>query len=302
MTILVGTDFSDRAKDALAYAGVMARTLGETLHVVNAADLDRDMEGWRILAETPDDIADALYEQHGEKLAELIEEVFGDGPRPQSIEHDVEIGSPAKVLMEKAAEVDAAMIVVGSVGESRLRELLLGSTARRLISRSEHPVLVVPPDASTSAPKQILAPVDFSPCSEVSLRTAAQIADIAKSKLYVTHCFLMPNPAVVFGLNDLATSITPEKLERERTSRLQKMVDKLGIDESVTEAEIRNASPDFGIIEAAEDFEVDLIVMGTHGRRGLSRFFIGNTAERILRDTPCPVLTVRPPADSGEEE
>ena len=206
------------------------------------------------------------------------------------------VGDAEEELVALAERQQAAMIVIGTTGEGRLREFFLGSTARSLIAPSEVPVLVVPPEQPIRLPKVVLAPIDISSrLSDLALQTAAAIARNLDARLVVIHCFLVPSPAIGYGLSDMTEDIDMQALREERRGQLEARVRELGVEDAADVVELRNASPDFGIDEAAEEHAADLIVMGTHARRGMARVLVGNTAERILRNAPCAVLSVRAP-------
>ena len=88
-------------------------------------------------------------------------------------------------------------------------------------------------------------------------------------------------------------------LERQATAELARVLpDAQGAKIEVTRA-VMIGSPPRKIVETAEAEHVDLIVMATHGRTGLSHLLIGSVAERVVRTAPCPVLTIRPPAEKA---
>ena len=295
--IIVGTDFSKHSLVAMRFAGLLAARSDTAVTVAHVANIDRDFEGWRLLAETPDDIETSLHAQRAEKLEEVVERVFPQGAeRPPELERVVLVGDSEEELVALAERQQAAMIVVGTTGEGRLREFFLGSTARSLISPSEVPVMVVPPEQPIRLPKTVLAPIDItSGLSDLALRTAATIAHNLEARFIISHCFLAPSPAVGYGMADLSQGVDYREIRAERERQLHEHVAALSLPVEADLVELRDASPDYGIVEAAEEHVADLIVMGTHARRGLSRALLGNTAERILRNAPCAVLTVRPP-------
>lgn len=145
--------------------------------------------------------------------------------------------------------------------------------------------------------KRVLAPTDFSEHSRCSVRYAVEIAQKFGAELVLLHVVpdavltlpdaVMPTPAPVAdlaaltqaGKDGLTKLVSDEKLERLNPR-----------------CEVRIGSPAGEIVAAARDLHADLVCVSTHGRTGLSRVLLGSVAELIVRQAPCPVLTVRPKA------
>jgi universal stress protein A len=98
---------------------------------------------------------------------------------------------------------------------------------------------------------------------------------------------MMPLPVATPALNEMVEGAK---------AGLATFVQKLGLDSLRPKTEVRIGAPAAEIVGAAGDLKVDLLCIGTHGRTGLAHFLLGSVAERIVRHAPCPVLTVRPPA------
>ena len=143
--------------------------------------------------------------------------------------------------------------------------------------------------------RRILVPTDFSECALPAVRYAAELADKFAAELVLLHVVsdavlalpdaVMPTPATDLhalteaGKTGLANLIAAEKLERLNPR-----------------PEVRLGSPAAEIIAAATDLHADLVCIGTHGRGGIARVLLGSVAELVVRQAPCPVLTVRPKA------
>ncbi|MFQ5638711.1 MAG: universal stress protein [bacterium] len=144
--------------------------------------------------------------------------------------------------------------------------------------------------------KKILVPVDFSENSRMALDWAMSFADKLDAKVVLFHAFEIPDvmkePAQRHGLlkNDMIG-----RAKEEVVKELQAFADKYDEDRITVAPEIGEGKPFVEIIKAAKNFDADLIVMGTHGRTGLSHMLIGSVAEKVVRKAPCPVLTVKHP-------
>ena len=144
--------------------------------------------------------------------------------------------------------------------------------------------------------RRIVVPTDFGDCSTPALRLAVELADKFGAELVLLHvvqdlALAMPDavmPTPVPGpdlgqLIDAGNTGLANLIARENLGRLNPKV------------EVRIGSPVAEIVAAATDLKADLLCVGTHGRTGLAHLILGSQAERIIREAPCPVLTVKPP-------
>lgn len=143
-------------------------------------------------------------------------------------------------------------------------------------------------------PKRILIPVDFSPQSRRALEYGFVLARQFNAEVHVLHAWRpTPMPPIYWGqIPDL------DRFERSRAGESMKeylsALEDGGIE---VLGRIENGSPEEAILRVATDGEFDLIVMGTHGRTGISRLLHRHVAERVVRSAPCPVVTIRVPDD-----
>ncbi|MFW6051678.1 MAG: universal stress protein [Myxococcota bacterium] len=150
-----------------------------------------------------------------------------------------------------------------------------------------------------SLPAHILVATDFSEASQPAMEAAAAQAKAAGSRLTLLHVF-DPTPMI-----PPAAIPAPRKMEESIAQELQERVDQElarlrgEVFSDVADVEtkaVRHANAAFAICDYAEKNGVDLIVVGTHGRTGLSHLLIGSVAERVVRHARCPVLTVPSPS------
>jgi nucleotide-binding universal stress UspA family protein len=135
----------------------------------------------------------------------------------------------------------------------------------------------------------ILVPTDFSACSDQALDYAIALAGKLDARVHLLTVIGIP----AYGVPELGVGVTApmiDSLVRDNQTALDKLADdrKLG-----TQALVRAGDARDVILQTAEQLQADLIVMGTHGRRGISRALLGSVAEMIVRTSPTPVLTVR---------
>jgi universal stress protein A len=141
--------------------------------------------------------------------------------------------------------------------------------------------------------KKIVCPVDFSEFTDEILAYAVTIAKHFESELHLIH--VIPN---LNYFTPYESFLTPENLvaiERNIEGEVEKDFDKImkKFDFPFTRI-IKTGVTFVEIIDYIKDQGIDLVVMGTHGRSGIEHILIGSVAEKVVRKSPCPVLTVRP--------
>jgi nucleotide-binding universal stress UspA family protein len=147
--------------------------------------------------------------------------------------------------------------------------------------------------------RHILAPTDFSDYSKDAIRYALELAQTFGAKLSLLHVVeLPPYPIEGFVPSTMGADLLND-LERQASAELAQVLPQAQEAKIEVTRSVVIGSPFQKIIETAEAEHVDLIVMATHSRTGLSHLIIGSVAERAVRTAPCPVLTIRPPAEKA---
>ena len=139
---------------------------------------------------------------------------------------------------------------------------------------------------------KILAPTDFSEPSALALETALEVAAPGASILL---CHVVDDLPLTYGYVGIATP-TPElrsRMTREAEKELEGFGPKDVRADVTVVRRVIHGTPFLEIVRLAREEEIDLIVMGTHGRTGLQQILIGSVAEKVVRKAPCPVLVVR---------
>ncbi|MEO6812057.1 MAG: universal stress protein [Isosphaeraceae bacterium] len=142
--------------------------------------------------------------------------------------------------------------------------------------------------------RAILAPTDFSHHAEVAVRYACGLAERLGATLHLLHVLsdivpISPDPM-------LASSFPPEyytESEAESHEALAHVLDEIEVRPQAVEVAVRWGDAVDAIVDYTAKQGIDLIVIATHGRTGLSRVLLGSVADRIVREAPCPVLTIR---------
>lgn len=141
-------------------------------------------------------------------------------------------------------------------------------------------------------PVSILVPTDFSETAEGALDYAITLAAKLGARIHLVNAIGIP----ALGIPELGVALTSTMIDsivRGNQVALDRLVDKRRGQATFGEVMLRTGDVRDIILNAAEEVHADLIVMGTHGRRGVSHALLGSIAEAIVRTAPCPVLTVR---------
>jgi nucleotide-binding universal stress UspA family protein len=138
---------------------------------------------------------------------------------------------------------------------------------------------------------RILTPTDYSEYSRHAITYACELATRFESELRLLHVVLPPAAIVTYGGPVPPASVNPEIMAKEELDKLE--VPDAGQIRQVVR-EVKTGTPFVEIVRYAKANDVDLIVIGTHGRTGIAHALLGSVAEKVVRKASCPVLTVRP--------
>ncbi len=143
--------------------------------------------------------------------------------------------------------------------------------------------------------KRIMAATDFSECSDHALRYACEFADTFGAELHLVNVTEPPAAAYSeFGIGYVGLDKLNDEFQRGAEAKLNALPspDWQGNLKVVRQAVLGSAFLE--IVQYAKKYDIDLIVLGTHGRGAIAHMLMGSTAEKVVRKAPCPVLTVRP--------
>ena len=292
LSILFATDGSQGSARAEAYACALAQSWGASLTVMSVLEFPPGMN--------PDYAVNRLYldELMQETTARLVEVTARAGGLGLSVQSRIATGIPSEEVLAVARAEEADLVVVGTRGKTGLEHVLLGSTAERIIRMAPCPVLTVPGAKQLAGehPKatvmRMLVPVDFSDCSRDALEYGALIAQRSNVSMKLLHVLEPVSYGLDFTLPQMAQRESSKIAITKRLSDFVSALSSLGL---ASDFLISGGLPADSILDAARAQSVDMIVMGTHGRRGVSHVLFGSVAESVLRRSSCPVLTVRSP-------
>jgi len=284
--VLWPTDFSEGAERAFPHAAALAAWHEAELHVLSVKE-----EGATSTA------LDSAFPVSQSALADLL---TAEGDSPQHVDLDAlsivqrqEDGSPPQVIVSYAEENDIDLVVAGTHGRRGVQRLLIGSVAEEVLRTAPCPLLTVRREddvASVWAVRNILVPVDFSDASMDALRHAKELALTYGAQITLLHAVEEVIYPSAYGIEP-ASLPGPRVIDRVEKNLAEVARTQIGYEHVVVEAEVGYAPST--IIGYAEEKEVDLVVIATHGRTGLERMLLGSVAERVVRQSPAPAFVVK---------
>jgi nucleotide-binding universal stress UspA family protein len=296
-TIVVGTDFSPTASAALKWAIEIAKAHEARIVIVHALAPPMPPAVSPDFVTLPPDFHEQFRDAATRKLAAAVEETSAAGVEASS---DLDIGPSSPLVLELATKHAADLIVIGTRGLTGFRHLLLGSTAERVVQNATVPVLTVHPEDADKhrRVRTILVPTDFSDDARIAIQTAERVlgAEEKGAKIILVHAYHLPVEFTALGAVPVAPRLFADAAEQAR-DRLEQDAKPLRSRGLEVETVAQEGYPPLVIEEIARTSNADLVAMGTHGRSGLRHLLLGSTAERVVQHAPCPVLTIRRPAE-----
>lgn len=199
---------------------------------------------------------------------------------------------PYKVIISEAEKNGVDTIIMGRKGRTGLKRLVMGSTTAKVIGHTRANVLVVPKTASLEF-RSILIATDNSPYSERAALEAINLAKCTGARLTA----ISVAGEAMGSLEATHSRTMRDKLaeeEREYAESFVKKVKDIAAKEGAkAEGIVITGKPYEGIVESARERDVDLILMGSHGRSGLEKLLMGSVTEKVIIFSPCAVLVVR---------
>lgn len=307
--ILVPVDFSEGSWVALKQATSLAKYFGARIDVLHVWIAPPYVDN--IHQVTVDGAAQRFDQfalgQAGVELNRLMSSVASDIARQMTTR--IISGDPYLRILEMSGDYD--LIVMGTHGRTGVAHLLLGSVAEKVVRRALCPVLTSRQPSKkerSSVGKsgsyvhglldrgiKILVGTDFSASSLAALRLAMKFAERFDGTVRVAHVveppsYVGPHEMVVMGASKGSMS---DLLQREGQLDVDRLVEDFASTQCPVEGLVRQGNPREEILDEANEGRYDLLVMGTHGRTGWSRLWMGSIAEQVVRRATCPVLTVR---------
>lgn len=280
--LLLPTDGSEFSEGAVRESINLAKTCSGKLFVISVIETNPEYET----------IAPQLVEKAEKETRAILESIKGralkEGVQCEIIARQGD--ETYKYIVEEAVKNNVSMIVMGRRGRTGIKRLMMGSETARVIGHSPCNVLVVPKAAKLEF-KNILLATDGSKFSDAGAAEAINIAKLCGAALVAISVVPSEEAAIVHSEMQKGSIVETELREGEKhVKKVKELAEQAGVK---TTGLIYAGKPYEAILEAAKDKKADLIVVGSHGRTGLSRLLMGSVTERVIGLAECAVLVVK---------
>jgi universal stress protein E len=298
--ILVATDFSKDADAALGQAMWLAERCAATVTVthvltdVRTALLEMPTEArWQLVAGDIDEFERALRRKADDRLDGLLAPHRGG---PVALRSETLLGVPFVEIIHAVQKEGHDLVVAGTRGLSGVKRFVVGSTAEQLVRMCPCPIWIVKPEDQEPI-RSLLVAVDFSQASGKALELAASLAIQFGCQLNVLHVFDVPAGESIEALELVIGSKRGGHIQQVKRAVRQQLCDFVAAHvphEVKAEMRLASGKPWKVITSSVRRLGVDLVVMGSVARSGIPGFFIGNTADKVLRTCDRSILTLKP--------
>lgn len=270
--ILVPTDFSPQAENALHVAAQLARKHDAEIYLLHLLELPlHQVDALSVHSDLPE----AVFFM---KLAhKRFEEVMAKDYLKDVVVHEtVEFHQSFTALIDTCKEKNIDLIVMGSHGVSGFKEMFIGSNTEKVVRTSDIPVLVIKNAHENFEINDFVFASDFTKDNKATYKQAAQMAQAFDAKMHL----VMVNTA-----NNFTTTAKAKERIAEFTKDYSYENSTINIynDETVEQ----------GILNFSQSINADLIGISTHGRQGIAHFFNGSISEDLVNHAKRPVVTFK---------
>jgi nucleotide-binding universal stress UspA family protein len=284
VNVLVATDFSPGASHAVARAVRLPMAAGATITLLN------------VLPSNPRPrVVGAARRALAQQASAARRAARGVGLQNVSVFTCVARGKPFVEVIGCARDLKAQLIVLGRHGRGTFRDLLLGSTAERVLRKSATPVLVVTAHAAGPYLRPLVAVDDSETCRR-AFELMLQIVGPGANCINVVHAYSAPYEEALWRTGLSEKELREYRLAAKNEART--MVDAFlavcARGERAVRVSLRRGDPRRVILHVAAQRRSDLLALGTQGRSGPVHVLIGSVAEAVVRAAPCDVLLARP--------
>ncbi len=290
-TILATSDLSDNAEMAIERAAQLASQHGAKLEILHVLEDWPDQEPAGLPLSLPlKSLLRKAAEAARERLQRQTERAIGDAPPP---ELRVEVGKDFVVIIRRARQIEADLIVVGAHGSHFVRDLFLGTTAEKVVRKGDRPVLVVK-KASGTPYRRVLIPTDFSDASRQAFLAALDIAPGARFDLLHVYRLWGAGRLGLAAAGDRELTKYHAQLQETAEIQMTEFLKDLDPASRRLTRHLLQGHPPTLIPAQATELGSDLVAVGTEGVSGLPYHLLGSVTEHVMRHAACDVLAVRP--------
>jgi nucleotide-binding universal stress UspA family protein len=292
--IVLPTDGSDHALQAAEHALRVAEAFESDVHVLYVLDI-RQAGGPIDAGSVREQFLEEL-EETGAKAIRAVESLADDRDLGE-IQTTIRRGHPEETIPEFASEQEADLLAMGTHGRTGISRYVLGSVTEDVLRQAEVPVLTARAgeDETADGYGDLLIPTDGSEDATLAVDHGIEIGRRFDSRI---HALNVVDVSTAGGHDAMLPSSVLEDFEAAGESAAAEISASAERADLASIAEVRLGTPASGILDYAEENDVDLIAMATAGRTGPSRFLLGSTTERVVRHADVPVLAV--PTTGGD--
>jgi nucleotide-binding universal stress UspA family protein len=285
MRVVIGVDWSDQAFAAVTQTFQLYRPTDVTLvHGVDLGILEHPFVAQAGNVQGYDDFRKAMVDSGDQ----LLERAAAMVPAEVALVRKVnEVGSPAQLIIDSADNVSADLIVVGVSGRNRLSEVVLGSVSHRVLLHGSRPVLIG--RGAVRKVQRVLVAVEDRDDADRIAKWLSHHPFVEPTEFCVLHVLVpigVSNPYDALGIDTWW-----EGAERYADELVKSTAGKLLRPHYTVDTKVATGNPAGAIEHEAKG--TDLVVVASHGRRGISRFLLGSVSHAVVHHVSCPVLVLR---------
>jgi len=297
--IMCLTDLSTYSNQTIDYGIALAKEFESRLYLCHVVDIPS-------MAFYAEAHIDPMEQQS--RIISQAEVTLGDLTRGEEIDWQplITVGPTVSEISRLVVEKNIDLAISASHGRSGLKRLVLGSVTEELIRTISCPMLVMRGPEKSGMQlepvqfhlKKIMVGCDFSSDSTLALRYALSLAQEFEAELHLVHVM---EPTAYQNISKTITE-AEKSYQNELRKLLGKKLDNLVPEDArnwcFPKTALLDGRADEKIVEYAKQNQIDLISLGVRGHGLVETLFLGSTTDRVARQAPCPVLSVRPVADS----
>lgn len=274
--ILVPTDFSEQAENALKVAAQMANKFNGEIYLLHMLELPMQLVGTgSAVGGGNNNLPEAIYfmKLAKKRFTEILNQPYLKGIK---VHETVEFHQAFEGIMEVSEKYDCDIIIMGSHGASGFKEMFIGSNTEKVVRNSYIPVLVIKNEHEVFKADNFVFATDCNTDNKQTLNQAIRFAEKINSKIHLVY---------INTANNFKTS-------EDTTQCMKDFVEGTDI-EDYTFSVYNDVTVESGILNFAKSIDAGLIGIGTHGRKGLAHFFNGSISEDLVNHAQRPVVTFK---------
>ncbi|MFD1160963.1 universal stress protein [Hwangdonia seohaensis] len=275
-SILVAIDFTESSDHVLKNSISFAKTFKSKITLIHILPDDIDNEKVSLLLKTAATT----------KLNEINQSITNEGLETGT--PILEYGNYCDKVVGAADHINANLLIVGSGNKLKDDAFQLGSTAEKIIRKSNKPVFVVK-DGQTLDIKNIICPVDFSKESSHALNSAIIISRMVDAKLVILSVY----PYFKYNFSKLDAAQINEARHLEHEKEFKAFLEDFNLIDLNYETQVMGGDPSEKILKSIKKNKSDLLIMGTTGKSGISKILMGSVTEKVIREVPCSFITLK---------